>query len=91
KYNRHSGEIIVNLEQKGEKAVISISNTGPGIDTVLIPRLFERFYREEQNRSSRIHGAGLGLAIIKHILSLYDGRISVKCNPNVITTFKVTI
>ncbi len=91
KYNVNGGKVMVTVEQKGEKAKISISNTGPGIDPILIPRLFERFYREEQNRSAKIKGAGLGLAIIKHIISLYEGRISVKCIPDVGTTFTVKI
>lgn len=91
KYNEQNGKIVINLEQKDNKARISISNTGPGIDPVLIPRLFERFYREEQNRNARIQGAGLGLSIVKHILSLYDGYISVRCSPEVDTTFRVTI
>lgn len=91
KYNENNGKVQVTMEQKGDRAKISIFNTGPGIDPILIPRLFERFYREEQNRNAQIQGAGLGLAIIKHILTLYDGNISVKYQPDSGITFKITI
>lgn len=91
KYNQEGGKVQIKLEQVEDKVKISIFNTGPGIDPILIPRLFERFYREEQNRNANIQGAGLGLAIIKHIIALYNGSISVKCTPNVGTTFKITV
>ena len=58
--------------------VISVSDTGPGIERELLPRLSERFYRVEGQKSGERAGTGLGLAIVKHIVNRHRGGLSVE-------------
>ena len=58
--------------------VVSVSDTGPGIERELLPRLSERFYRVEGQKSGERAGTGLGLAIVKHIINRHRGGLSVE-------------
>lgn len=71
------GHIAVNLEKKGDKEVIYIKDTGPGIPADEIDYIFERFYRVEKSRSRNTGGTGLGLAIVKQLVILHNGQIDV--------------
>lgn len=91
KYNKENGSVSVELATRGDKTQIKVSDTGCGINPLHIPRLFERFYREDESRNSRIPGTGLGLSIIKHIVSIYGGSISVSSTPDSSTVFKIIV
>lgn len=75
KYTSPGGEITVSSSISQSEIVIHIRDTGIGIPSDTLPRIFERFYRVDKARSSEIRGTGLGLAIAKHILLQHDGRI----------------
>ncbi len=84
KYSGKSAQVGIELgapeydQRLGETAVtITITDNGPGIDPIHLPRLTERFYRIDNHRSRELGGTGLGLAIVKHILNRHRGRLEI--------------
>ena len=70
---------------------IVVSDTGRGIKEEDLDKLFDKFYRSEENRDSSIEGTGLGLSITKSLVELMDGKITVNSNYGEGTSFTVTI
>jgi signal transduction histidine kinase len=68
--------IQVGLEKSGTNAVLTFSDNGKGVDSVSLGKIFDRFYREDESRTSRIKGNGLGLAIVKEIVQSFGGSIT---------------
>lgn len=91
---RHSGssevEVVVERTSSG-KAAISVIDHGMGIPEECQPRLFERFYRIDKDRSRALGGTGLGLAIVKHIAQLHGGQAMVSSKPGEGATFTLVI
>jgi len=78
RYNRKgNGEIRVSLKKNNQEVIIEINNGGEGIPETELDRVFEQFYRVEKSRSSRSGGSGLGLTIVKRIIELHHGQISI--------------
>ncbi len=88
-YNKENGSITVNLTENEEQTVISVSDTGIGIDKKHIPMLCQRFYRVDKSHSKKTGGTGLGLAIVKHICALYGASLEIDSELGVGSTFKV--
>ena len=78
KFTPEGGRIRIRFETSGERAIISVEDTGPGLKPDEIPRLFDRFW---QARETAHHGTGLGLAISKAIVDAHQGAISVENRP----------
>lgn len=76
---------------KGPAVAFDISDNGPGIDPVHLPRLTERFYRIDSHRSREMGGTGLGLAIVKHILKRHRGHLGIESTPGEGSTFSVVL
>ena len=79
KFNRPGGEVRVRAEHRpyGQVAIL-IADTGVGIPSQDLPRIFERFYRVDKARSRQVGGTGLGLSIVKHVVERMKGAISVE-------------
>ena len=91
---RYSGstEVEIGVERTADgKAAISVIDHGIGIPEDCQPRLFERFYRIDKDRSSALGGTGLGLAIVKHIVQLHGGQATVSSKPGEGATFTLVI
>jgi signal transduction histidine kinase len=80
-YNRAGGEVFVRLVTEGRRAVLSVRDTGMGIDAADVPHVFERFYRADRSRNRHAGGAGLGLAIVKKVVEDHGG--TVECHSTV--------
>ncbi|MFA6457465.1 MAG: ATP-binding protein [Bacteroidota bacterium] len=78
KYTEEEGRVIVAFTEKQESIEIVVEDTGIGIAPQHLPRIFERFYRVDKDRSRDVGGSGLGLAIVKHILEAHHSIISVE-------------
>ena len=78
KYTPIEGSVKITLDATEKSAMISIEDTGFGIDSQEIPFLFERFWRSERARSPQTQGRGLGLAIAQSIAQRHGGKITVK-------------
>lgn len=72
-----SGTIDVAFEVEENEVQVFVRDTGVGIPTEDLGRIFERFFRVDKSRSKDSGGTGLGLAIVKHILEAHDSKVSV--------------
>jgi two-component system, OmpR family, sensor histidine kinase BaeS len=75
RYTPERGSVRIRLEQRGDAAQVSVSDTGPGLTRDQLAQVFERFYRVDPSRSRDVGGSGLGLAIAKALSEAMGGRI----------------
>ncbi len=90
-YTPSYGKVRITANEKSDKIYIAIEDTGIGIEEKEFPRIFERFYRVDKDRSRESGGTGLGLAIAKHIMEAHEGEITVQSQKNVGTTFTIIL
>jgi two-component system heavy metal sensor histidine kinase CusS len=91
KYTPASGAIVVSLKREETYLSLSVSDTGIGIPTEALSRIFDRFYRVDEARSRDDSSSGLGLSIAKWIVEAHNGAIDVSSALGVGTTFVVNI
>ncbi|GGR10776.1 hypothetical protein GCM10008957_24390 [Deinococcus ruber] len=85
------GRIHLKLAETATHAVLYLSDTGTGIPAAELPRVFERFHRVEGARGRSFEGTGIGLALVKELVGLHGGEISVSSTVGVGTTFQVQL
>jgi heavy metal sensor kinase len=91
RYTASGGSVDVVARLMGGNVVIDVRDTGRGIAAEHLPRLFQRFYRADNNRARDSGGSGLGLAIAQTITRSHGGRITVESQPGLGSTFTVTL
>lgn len=91
KYSAAGSTIVMGAKASNDAVEFSVSDSGPGIPSEHLPRLFERFYRVDKARSLESGGTGLGLAIVKHIVLNHGGKVRVESALNQGSTFYFTL
>jgi two-component system phosphate regulon sensor histidine kinase PhoR len=91
KYNNERGEISVSAYEKDKEIEIVVRDTGSGIPSNELDRIFERFYTVDKARSRALGGTGLGLSIVKHFVLAHNGKIWVESELNKGSAFHFTI
>lgn len=90
-YNHSGGQVTVTADRKEKHVYLSVEDTGTGIPEELKERVFEPFFRVDKSRSRELGGVGLGLALVREIVRVHDGNITVKSNPSGGTIFEVVL
>ncbi|MGM9668316.1 MAG: ATP-binding protein [Faecousia sp.] len=88
KFSEEYGYIDILVEEKDGKIAVAISNTGKPIPPESMKRIFNKFYQADESHSSQ--GSGIGLAIVKKVVELHQGTVSVQSSPD-LTTFTVEL
>jgi signal transduction histidine kinase/DNA-binding response OmpR family regulator len=92
KFTAKGGKVTAALENRSDKSItITISDTGIGIKKDKLDKIFDRFYQVDSSQSRKFEGTGIGLALVKELVGVLKGTISVESQENVGTVFKVNI
>jgi signal transduction histidine kinase/CheY-like chemotaxis protein len=86
-----AGQITVRVYAKGRDAVLEVQDTGVGIPSEQLPRVFERFHRVSSARSRTHEGTGIGLALVQELVKLHGGTIQAESEVGKGTTMRVTL
>ncbi|MFN7949807.1 MAG: PAS domain S-box protein [Blastocatellia bacterium] len=92
KFTPRGGRVVVRVERINSFVRLIVSDTGEGIDHEFLPHVFDRFSQQDNTRTRKYGGLGLGLAIVRHLAELHGGRVSVESpGPGQGTTFTVEL
>ncbi len=92
KFTPPGGTVTIALEEKEGRAIISVQDTGPGIPLAHQARIFNRFYRiKDQQATREMIGSGLGLSIVKSIVSQHQGIVWLESKEGEGTTFYISL
>lgn len=91
KYNHAGGKVTVSATQTEHDVVLTIADTGKGIDEAYREKIFEPFFRVDKARSREMGGVGLGLALVREVVRAHDGTIEVHPSKDGGTIFEVRI
>ena len=89
KFTPAGGTVTIAARREDGDLVIEVKDTGIGIESRDVPRVFERFYKVDQSRASV--GSGLGLALVKHAVEAHGGKVAVQSQPGLGSTFTMLI
>jgi len=89
KFTPAGGRVTVRLGQEGKNAMLEVADTGVGIPSYQLERIFERFYQVDGSTTRRYGGTGLGLALVKEIVEAHGGTVSVQSMVDEGSTFRI--
>ena len=81
RYTDTPGQVVLRSQRKGNKAVLTVLDSAPGVPDAALPRLFDRLFRVDKSRSRALGGSGLGLSICKNIVEGLGGSIDAQHSP----------
>jgi PAS domain S-box-containing protein len=87
KYSPEGGLVVVEVEQRGDRAYVAVIDQGIGIPPQALPRLFERLYRAGNVEERQISGMGIGLYVVREIIALHGGTVEVQSEEGRGSTF----
>jgi heavy metal sensor kinase len=91
KYTPERGSVNVSVTARNGRAVLEVTDTGPGIPAEALPHVFDRFYRVDQVRSRDLGGSGLGLSIVKSICTAHGAEVRAYSTPGKGSRFEVEL
>ena len=91
KYNKDGGSVDIHIKQTDNTACITVKDTGIGMSAEDVDRIFTDFVRIKNSATKNILGSGLGLSIVKKLVTLYEGDIQVESTPEIGSTFSITL
>ncbi len=91
KFNKDGGKIFIRAFKKGENLILEVEDTGIGISEDKIDKIFEPFYQVDPSMHRKHGGTGIGLAVVKRVVGIHNGRISVESKVGVGTKFRIEL
>ncbi len=91
KFTPANGSIVIDVDENREKSIVSITNSGHGIEPDQLAYIWDRFYKTDKSRSMERTGVGLGLYIVRRILSMHNEQIFVESKTDDYTRFTFTL
>ncbi len=91
KYNKPNGKVTLVVEEFDEVVRISVADTGIGIATDDLPKIFDKFYRSDESEVRERSGHGLGLALARDIIELHNGSVTAESTPGEGTVFTIDL
>ncbi|MGD9210881.1 MAG: ATP-binding protein [Desulfobacteraceae bacterium] len=91
KFNRPKGIIRVTLKKENKEAILQVEDSGIGIPKEHLGSIFDRFYQIDTSTTRKYEGTGIGLSLVKEIIQLHAGEITVESKLNQGTTFRIKL
>src|SRR5262249_7445462 len=89
KYTPAGGHVVVETARDGGRAVLRVTDSGPGIPPDELPRIWDRLFRGDRSRAER--GLGLGLSLVKAVVEAHGGTVEARTEPGPGSTFVVSL
>ena len=91
KFTPVGGHIDLRAEQQGDKLIITVADTGVGISAAHLPYVFDRFWQADGSSKRKFQGVGIGLALVKELVDIQGGNVSVESEEGKGATFKIVL
>ena len=78
RYTGHGGTLTIRIRPRTDDVRVEVTDTGTGVSSRALPRIFERFYRADTSRARSEGGTGLGLAIVRHLIQAMGGMVGAE-------------
>ncbi len=91
KFTPAGGSVSLRAEQQGEEVILTVSDTGMGIAAKNLPFIFDRFWQADGSSKRKYQGVGIGLALVKELVEIQNGKVGVESQEGKGTTFTVRL